>query len=81
MKKTREESRKSRVRAKIFGTKDRPRLSVYRSNKYIYAQVINDDKGETLSSVYEKEITAKGNKTERAKELDFFWQKSPWRKK
>ncbi len=81
MKKTREESRKSRVRAKIFGTKDRPRLSVYRSNKYIYAQVINDDKGETLSSVYEKEITAKGNKTERAKELGLLLAKKSLEKK
>lgn len=47
--------RKRRVRAKIFGTPDRPRLSVFRSNKYIYAQIINDEKGKTLAS-------AKGNR-------------------
>lgn len=36
------------MRAKIFGTAERPRLSVYRSLKHIYAQIINDEKGETL---------------------------------
>ncbi len=42
--------RKLRVRKKIFGTKERPRLSVYRSLKHIYAQVINDEIGHTLTS-------------------------------
>lgn len=42
--------RKSRVRAKVFGTKDRPRLSVYRSLKHIYAQVIDDSAGRTILS-------------------------------
>ena len=42
--------RKARVRAKIHGTKERPRLAVFRSHKYIYAQIINDDKGHTLVS-------------------------------
>lgn len=41
---------KYRVRNKIFGTAARPRLCVFRSNKQIYAQVINDDKGYTLVS-------------------------------
>jgi large subunit ribosomal protein L18 len=40
--------RKRRVRAKIAGTEARPRLSVFRSNSHIYAQIINDDKGVTL---------------------------------
>ena len=40
--------RKNRVRAKIIGTEGRPRLSVFRSNTHIYAQIINDDKGITL---------------------------------
>lgn len=39
---------KYRVRNKISGTADRPRLSVFRSNKQIYAQVINDEEGKTL---------------------------------
>jgi len=43
--------RHKRVRAKIFGTKDRPRLCVFRSNKHIYAQLIDDEKGQTLAAV------------------------------
>lgn len=42
--------RKTRVRSKIGGTADRPRLSVFRSNKMIYAQAIDDVKGVTLVS-------------------------------
>lgn len=38
-----------RVRARVSGTGDRPRLSVYKSSKYIYAQVIDDLKGETVA--------------------------------
>jgi len=41
---------KRRVRKNIFGTQDRPRLSVYRSNKEIYAQLIDDNSGKTLAS-------------------------------
>ncbi|MDR1743932.1 MAG: 50S ribosomal protein L18 [Dysgonamonadaceae bacterium] len=41
---------KTRVRGKIQGTSERPRLSVYRSNKQIYAQVIDDVNGKTLAS-------------------------------
>ena len=44
------QSRRYRVRAKIAGTESKPRLSVYKSNKAIYAQIINDDKGVTLAS-------------------------------
>jgi len=42
------EKRKRRVRKKIFGTKDKPRLSVYKSNRYLYFQLIDDEKGKTL---------------------------------
>ncbi|MFS8651366.1 MAG: 50S ribosomal protein L18 [Caldibacillus sp.] len=42
--------RHARIRAKISGTPERPRLSVYRSNKHIYAQLIDDTKGVTLVS-------------------------------
>lgn len=57
---------KKRVRKNIFGTADRPRLSVYRSNKEIYAQIIDDTKGVTLvaSSSREKSISAEGTKTQ-----------------
>ncbi len=47
-KKIRREKIRKRVRAKIFGTPDRPRLSVYRSLKHIYAQLIDDTRGHTL---------------------------------
>jgi large subunit ribosomal protein L18 len=40
--------RKIRVRRKLFGTEDKPRLSVYRSLKHIYAQLVDDLKGHTL---------------------------------
>lgn len=42
--------RHTRVRGKVFGTENRPRLSVYKSNTAIYAQVIDDEKGLTLAS-------------------------------
>jgi large subunit ribosomal protein L18 len=42
--------RHRRVRKKIFGTADRPRLAVYRSNKHVYAQMIDDVGGRTLVS-------------------------------
>ncbi|WP_033827273.1 50S ribosomal protein L18 [Bacillus andreraoultii] len=50
--------RHARVRAKISGTPERPRLSVYRSNKHIYAQLIDDMNGVTLASAstLDKEI-------------------------
>ncbi len=74
-KKSRYESRKrrqTRVRAKIYGTADRPRLNVYRSLTGIYAQVINDEAGHTLASAstIDKEIAAKAEgktKSEAAK--------------
>ena len=40
--------RKKSIRKKIFGTAERPRLSVYRSHRSIYAQVVDDDEGRTL---------------------------------
>jgi large subunit ribosomal protein L18 len=44
------------IRQKISGTKERPRLSVYKSNKGIYAQLIDDDSGHTLASASSKEL-------------------------
>jgi large subunit ribosomal protein L18 len=43
--------RRRRVRAKITGTADRPRISVFRSNRGIFAQLIDDDAGRTLAAV------------------------------
>ena len=43
--------RHARVRAKVAGTEERPRLSIYKSNTRLTAQIINDDKGLTIVSV------------------------------
>jgi large subunit ribosomal protein L18 len=59
---------KKKIRAKISGTAACPRLSVFRSNKFIYAQVIDDMAGKTLASASDVKI-AKGTKLERAKEV------------
>ncbi|MGB6268473.1 MAG: 50S ribosomal protein L18 [Olleya sp.] len=57
---------KSRIRKVVSGTEARPRLAVYRSNKEIYAQIVDDVSGKTLvaASSRDKDITAKGNKVE-----------------
>ena len=59
--------RQRRIRAKISGTSDRPRLSVFRSTGNIFVQVINDDEGETLvsASTIDKEIA--GQVTDKSK--------------
>ncbi len=57
---------KSRVRGKVAGTPERPRLSVYRSNKQIYAQIIDDLSGVTLASASSLKITDKLPKKEMA---------------
>lgn len=67
IKKTQKERRKTRVRAKIRGTVQRPRFSVFRSNKTIYAQLIDDDQQKTLVSASEKEIKAEKGKTKTEK--------------
>jgi len=59
---------KKRIRVKIKGTEIRPRLTVFRSNKFIYAQVINDVTGKTLAQASDIKIT-KGTKGDRAKEV------------
>ncbi len=56
--------RKIRVRKAVFGTAARPRLSVYRSLKHIYAQIVDDTTGKTLVSANSVEAkSAGGNKT------------------
>ena len=59
---------KKKIRAKILGTTERPRLSVFRSNKFIYAQVIDDGKSKTLVQASDVKIK-KCTKIERAKEV------------
>ena len=59
---------KKKIRVKIKGTKVRPRLSVFRSNKFIYTQVIDDTTGKTLWAASDVKIK-KGTKTDRAKKV------------
>lgn len=59
--------RKYHTRKKIFGTPDRPRLAVFRSNRHIYAQIIDDSAGATLASASTKskaigQLAQSGNK-------------------
>jgi len=53
--------RKARVRAKIFGTEELPRLTVFKSNKHFYAQAINDTTGVTLASADGRKLGVKVN--------------------
>ncbi len=63
--------RHARVRGKISGTPERPRLAVYRSNAHISAQIIDDVNGVTLASAntYEKEFTGNGSNKEAARKV------------
>jgi large subunit ribosomal protein L18 len=74
MKLTGRERRKFRIRNKISGTEERPRLSVFRSAKHIYAQVVDDGTGKTLAAASTMSPDLKGslgdtNKTEAAKKV------------
>lgn len=51
--------RQNRVRAVVIGTKDKPRLNVFRSLKHIFAQVIDDSAGVTLTSVHSNNLVDK----------------------
>jgi large subunit ribosomal protein L18 len=64
--------RKKRIRKKVNGTSERPRMSIFRSAKHIYAQVVDDAKGETLVhiSTLSKDLKSgagEANKTDAAK--------------
>jgi len=63
--------RHRRVRKKVHGTAARPRLAVYKSNRYIYAQIIDDEGGRTLAtaSSQEKSMRAKTLTVESAAEV------------
>ena len=65
------QKRHKRVRAKVFGTTQRPRLNVFRSEKNIYAQIIDDVAGKTLvsASSLEKDFSCEGTKTDAAKQV------------
>ncbi|MBI2635535.1 MAG: 50S ribosomal protein L18 [Parcubacteria group bacterium] len=59
------EIRHRRVRARIFGTKDRPRLSVFKSNNHFFVQLVDDDNGRTIVSTsdHQVKIKSKNKKT------------------
>jgi large subunit ribosomal protein L18 len=59
VKKMKVERRHKKIRAKIFGTESMPRLAVFKSNKYIYGQLINDDKAETIISLSSMKVKGK----------------------
>lgn len=60
--------RHARIRAKISGTAECPRLAVFRSNQFMYVQIINDIDGTTIAEANDKGVD-KGTKTERAKQV------------
>lgn len=65
------ERRHIRVRTKVSGTAERPRLCVYRSNNNLFVQVIDDTKGNTIAcaSTLDKEVKVKHSNKEAAKEV------------
>lgn len=62
-------NRHRRIRAKVHGTAERPRLVVFRSLSYHYAQLVDDEKGKTMLSTSDLKSKSKENKTTRAKEV------------
>lgn len=71
---SRKQSRKKRhrrIRKKILGTEDRPRMCVYKSLKHLYVQLIDDTKGETLAaaSTLDQELNGNGSNMESAKKV------------
>ena len=63
------EKRRKRVRRRIYGTAERPRLSVYRSNVHIYAQLVDDDEGHTLVAADTREAGDAENRVEAARKV------------
>lgn len=66
---SKKEIRHKRIRAKIAGTAAKPRLSVFRSNRHIFAQLIDDEKGVTLVSAGDLKKGSKVKKTDSAKNV------------
>lgn len=54
--------RHNRIRARAFGTPERPRLAAFRSNRSVYAQLIDDEQGTTIASADSRKITGKSRK-------------------
>ncbi len=71
LKQIRLERRKKRVRKKIFGTPERPRLRVTRTLNHIYAQIIDDTRGHTLVAESSVQMKIKGGNIESAKQVGY----------
>lgn len=57
--------RKKRISSNIVGTKDRPRIAIHRTNKYIYAQAIDDSNANTLAAADSRSLKLKEKKTKK----------------
>lgn len=64
-----EKDRKTRIRRKIRGRSDRPRLSIFVSNKHIYAQIIDDASGNTLAAARDAEMNSTGKSQDVAQKI------------
>ena len=73
--------RHDRVRSRVSGTADRPRLSVFKANQHIYAQLIDDGEGKTLVAASSMEIKSKAKKAEVAGEVGKLLAKKAGEKK
>lgn len=62
--------RHKRIRMNMHGTKDRPRLFVFRSNQHIYAQLVDDDSAKVLASASDKELKSKNGPKGTSKKSD-----------
>jgi large subunit ribosomal protein L18 len=68
-KRSQKNRRRGRIRRRIFGTTERPRLSVYRSNVHIYAQLIDDLEGHTLVAADSREVEGAESRTGAARQV------------
>lgn len=69
LKRNKREIRHKRVRSRVTGSLERPRLNVFKANRHIYAQIIDDASQKTLVSASSAEVKSKGKKVDLAKEV------------
>lgn len=69
LKQERRVRRQNRIRTRVVGTAERPRLAVFRSLRKNYAELVDDSKGKTLFTISDTSFLKEGTKTERAKKV------------